>query len=808
MFRKIGLICLLLLPYLTPKAQVCFGANKFKTGAGSTQWINADYSPYIIIGGLYYGASTTIDGQTITAKAGDVVTVYAAILDTGFNLVRMFNVLGLKTIGGIAPTRLWDMHVSQKGIIYFCGSYNQDTLLVGNDTIISADGYEEAFVIGADTYGNIKLIKSCGTRTSNTGYKYEDRATAITSDGVGNVYFIVNGQGSYFEIDSSKVNASQYSPLNGYYDVFVVSLDSMGKVRWLRSCGTPNIDDSGFDIEADSLGNVALTGSVNGSNTVFRFGSFSHKYVYNTNGYHGFVARYNTSGTEQWLQSIETYYPSGPDVGPYAIVVDDAGNTYAGGYFDGYVIFGADTVRTLNSTSNYLAKYNAAGKMLYLKTGKIDAFYPYPMQMDLRKNKILITGQTYTNQLTFGQFGACCSNKSYIVQYDTSGTVDWLRAASTTGTGSGLNYSCTLGPASEVYVSGYAANAQVSLYPYTLNGSSSGSYYLARMGVIASSPFSFSIANSGNDTLACGVNTQIVSSCSVGSNAQITWWSDKDTIASPNFYSSISASPRISSTYIATATYKGCSLRDTVKINVIPLKVNAGVDSAICSNATLQLKTDSILAASYYWKPAAFFSNNTIFNPNFIGTSSAQIFVSVKKNGCVSYDTASITVNPLPLSSFNFSTLNYDVSFVAANLNATSFSWNFGDGSYDSTNNNPTHTYDSSLVYTACLYTINACGRDTSCQVINLTSVKVPSSKSKEQVQFIFSQELQSIALTNLPASGSIVRVIDVFGRNIEMLSTKYDYFSKTTSHYEPGFYICEVYAITTKIASHKFIKY
>ena len=125
---------------------------------------------------------------------------------------------------------------------------NIETLIAGTDTVISADSYEEAFIVEADSIGNTKLLKSCGTRTTGASWSYEDRATAITTDAQGNIYFIVNGQGSYFEFGTDTVNAQQYSPLNGYYDVFTVSLDSAGNVRWLRNCGTKNKDDSGKTI--------------------------------------------------------------------------------------------------------------------------------------------------------------------------------------------------------------------------------------------------------------------------------------------------------------------------------------------------------------------------------------------------------------------------------------------------------------------------------------------------------------------------------------------------------------------------------
>ena len=78
-----------------------------------------------------------------------------------------------------------------------------------------------------------------------------------------------------------------------------------------------------------------------------------------------------------------------------------------------------------------------------------------------------------------------------------------------------------------------------------------------------------------------------------------------------------------------------------------------------------------------------------------------------------------IVVNSLPVAGFVFQTVSGTVIFGNQSINALSYSWNFGDGSF-SNEQSPTHTYAASGTYTVELTAINVCGASTLQQTIQV----------------------------------------------------------------------------------------
>lgn len=85
----------------------------------------------------------------------------------------------------------------------------------------------------------------------------------------------------------------------------------------------------------------------------------------------------------------------------------------------------------------------------------------------------------------------------------------------------------------------------------------------------------------------------------------------------------------------------------------------------------------------------------------------------------VTYSLAPPSV-PAPIADFTYS--NPYGGFVQftdqSQNNPTTYSWDFGDGSPASTQQNPTHTYAANGTYTVCLTVTNAGGSDTQCQPV------------------------------------------------------------------------------------------
>ena len=97
--------------------------------------------------------------------------------------------------------------------------------------------------------------------------------------------------------------------------------------------------------------------------------------------------------------------------------------------------------------------------------------------------------------------------------------------------------------------------------------------------------------------------------------------------------------------------------------------------------------------------------------------------VTVSDNaGCADVETFVVNnVGEDAIASFNYSISNYSVSFSSTSSFATSFSWDFGDGQM-SASEHPIHYYYTPGSYQVCLGASNACGLNTTCKTVTISS--------------------------------------------------------------------------------------
>ena len=102
-----------------------------------------------------------------------------------------------------------------------------------------------------------------------------------------------------------------------------------------------------------------------------------------------------------------------------------------------------------------------------------------------------------------------------------------------------------------------------------------------------------------------------------------------------------------------------------------------------------------------------------------IDSSGSYCLIVTDQNTCRDSDCVFVTVLPPPTAQASFTAdvtqacEMLTVNFTNNSLNATDYSWDFGDGSPISMQPNPTHTYDTSGIYTVSLIAINATSSDT-----------------------------------------------------------------------------------------------
>ncbi len=131
--------------------------------------------------------------------------------------------------------------------------------------------------------------------------------------------------------------------------------------------------------------------------------------------------------------------------------------------------------------------------------------------------------------------------------------------------------------------------------------------------------------------------------------------------------------------------------------------------AGICSggSATLTATTTPVMMGnSYLWSTGQTTDN--------ISVSAAGTYtVTVTNTSGSEVDDFTITTLPDPTAGFTSSVTGSDVTFTSTSTDATSYSWDFGDGSGTSNMANPTYSYGAANTYTVSLTVNNDCGSDT-----------------------------------------------------------------------------------------------
>lgn len=119
--------------------------------------------------------------------------------------------------------------------------------------------------------------------------------------------------------------------------------------------------------------------------------------------------------------------------------------------------------------------------------------------------------------------------------------------------------------------------------------------------------------------------------------------------------SSVNASPTNTTTYTVTGTAaNGCSSSISTVITVYPLPVIIINPSpaSVCSGGNVQLTANG--ASSYAWNPPTGLNNNSIPNPIATpGTTTTYVVTGTSSQNCNSTAQVVVTVNPIPVVSFN-----------------------------------------------------------------------------------------------------------------------------------------------------------
>ncbi len=147
----------------------------------------------------------------------------------------------------------------------------------------------------------------------------------------------------------------------------------------------------------------------------------------------------------------------------------------------------------------------------------------------------------------------------------------------------------------------------------------------------------------------------------------------------------------------------------------------------------------------------------------------------------------------LPVAGFSYEQEDGFFQFTDLSTNATSWSWDFGDGYY-STLQNPVHEYFSSGPYIVCLTVGNSCGTDTKCDTVRPVILLNPNEISGNvNVYPNPANGLTKISIGSYHIVYVNISISDLQGKII-MTGRKYlngkDYFMVDFSDFVQGVYI------------------
>jgi len=264
------------------------------------------------------------------------------------------NLLWAVSAGGAGVDGANDIVVLPSGNIAITG-FQSGGFNWGSQNIVSS-GARDYFVASLSKInGSLLWIKTAGGGD-------DDNGNSISCDNQGRIYTT----GDFKQ--SANFGAGGSVSSSGLEDIFIASYTSDGTFNWVKKAGGSQID-RGSAITCDANGNIYFTGEFTPQ---FSFPNpnpninFDGQTLNGFNQEDVFLARYNSNGNLQWVQSFGGIGQNGSN----DVITDSNGNIYFTGFFIGNILQGTSIIaNSIGQLDYFLVKYNPTGGRLWLKTG-------------------------------------------------------------------------------------------------------------------------------------------------------------------------------------------------------------------------------------------------------------------------------------------------------------------------------------------------------------------------------------------------------------------------------------------------------
>ncbi|MEM9935568.1 MAG: PKD domain-containing protein, partial [Bacteroidota bacterium] len=227
------------------------------------------------------------------------------------------------------------------------------------------------------------------------------------------------------------------------------------------------------------------------------------------------------------------------------------------------------------------------------------------------------------------------------------------------------------------------------------------------------------------------------------------------------------ASPVMTTLYQVEGTdQNGCKASDSLWVKVYPLPVIDVQDSvSICEGESVVLGAFTNSSLPLFWSNGETGESILLENPE----EQYYQVVATTTMGCKDSARTFLEIVPLPEAIFSvdkdFDVEMLEVSFVNESLNATSYSWEFGDRA-TSTEENPTHTYTLTGEYETELIAYNelGCPDTTSVGPLTVQNIRIfipsafsPNGDGKNDEYFVVANGVEALSIQIFDRWGKVI---------------------------------------------------
>jgi len=338
-----------------------------------------------------------------------------------------------------------EIAIDSSGYIYAVGHNNDTTISFGTTTLT----HRGMFFVKYDTSGNVIWAKDV---SGDGTFNYD--AFTITVDVSGNIYIAGHFYGNTVTFGTITLT---------HQGLFIVKYDNNGNVLWAKDAlGNAEV----ISIKSDIVGNIVVVGGFRGGPLTLGTTTLTNL---NNSSYLDdiFIAKYDTSGNVIWAKSAGS---ADHDVAQ-SLSIDISGNLFITGEYGGTTI-AFDTITLTNTSSSspgfdmFLAKYNSAGNIIWVKTAigsRSDQGQTVTVDVN---NNIVVAGIFSSPSITFGNITLTkdttffYSEAMFVVKYNGNGNIIW--AKNTLGKWNDLVSSITTDAAANIYVAGGVSNDTIT----------------------------------------------------------------------------------------------------------------------------------------------------------------------------------------------------------------------------------------------------------------------------------------------------------------------------------------------------------